>query len=179
MDVLLQRNRQCARTDAKTKVPAIPFLPNRQLCVITCIDPRVDPADILGLELGNAIVARNVAARVTPSVLQDIAWISYLHETKPPTPTGFRSQVIHHTDCGSGLFADDELRHRFAARGFNETELAELPVLDPVTTTVSTDVTTLLDYPNLSANVDVSGHDYDVTTGLLTTINPPAGRQRR
>jgi carbonic anhydrase len=175
MDTFLQRNRDFADTDAKNRVPQIPFIPNRQLYVITCIDPRVDPADILGLELGDAIVARNVGGRVTASVLQDVAWISYLHEVKTPGAEWFEIAVIHHTDCGSGLFADDELRHGFAARGFDDLELARLPVLDPLAT-ARADVAILLDYPDLSSEVRVSGYAYDLATGLLTTAAAPRTR---
>jgi carbonic anhydrase len=57
--------------------------------------------------------------------------------------------VIHHTDCGSGLLVDDDLRHGFAARGFDETELEALPVLDP-SKTVRADAEKPLAYPNLS-----------------------------
>ena len=81
---LLARNATFARTDAKDHVPAIPFVPHLQLYVVTCIDPRVDPAQLFGLELGDAIVARNVGGRVTDAVLDDLAWISYLHETLTP-----------------------------------------------------------------------------------------------
>jgi carbonic anhydrase len=171
MNELIQRNQKFAETDAKDRVPAIPFIPNRQLYVITCIDPRVDPANILGLELGDAIVARNVGGRVTSSVLQDVAWISYLHEQKTPDADWFEIAVIHHTDCGSGLFADDDLRHGFADRGFDDAELARLPVLDPAET-VRTDVAALLAYPNLSSKVRASGYAYDLATGLLTTVVP-------
>jgi hypothetical protein len=57
------------------------------------------------------------------------------------------------------LLADDRLRHDFAGRDYDQAELARLPVLDP-TTTVRADVATLLDYPNLSARVRVSGCGY-------------------
>ena len=103
---LMERNGAFARTDAKEKVPAIPFIPNRGLFVITCIDSRVDPAGILGLELGDAIVLRNVGGRVTPAALADVAYISYLVETKAPQGPWFEIAVIHHTDCGSGLLAE-------------------------------------------------------------------------
>ncbi|MBA3905275.1 MAG: carbonic anhydrase [Pseudonocardiales bacterium] len=175
MNFLLERNRTFARTDAKARAPQIPFVPNEQLYVITCVDPRVDPADILGLQLGDAIVARNVGGRITPALLQDLAWISYLHETKTPDADWFQIAVIHHTDCGSGLFADDNLRHAFAARGFNESELSGLAVLDPAQT-VRTDVATLLTYPNLSPRVRVSGYAYDIVTGLLTEVVPARAR---
>src|SRR6201994_3732805 len=126
-DELLGRNQAFATTGAKDRVPAIPFLPNRQVYILTCIDPRVDPVQLFGLELGDAIVARTVGGRVTPAVLQDLAWISYLHETKTPDADWFEFAVMHHTDCGSGFFADDDLRHGFAERGgYDEAEVAGL-----------------------------------------------------
>jgi carbonic anhydrase len=175
LDVLLQRNRAFARTDAKTRVPQIPFIPHQQLYVITCVDPRVDPAHTLGLQLGDAIVARNVGGRVTPALLQDLAWISFLHETKTPDADWFQIAVIHHTDCGSALLADDELRQAFATRGFDDAELSRLAVLDPAAT-VRTDVAVLRAYPNLSPRVAVSGYAYDIATGLLTEVVPARPR---
>jgi carbonic anhydrase len=173
---MIDRNRAFAKTGAKDAVPAIPFIPNRQLYVITCIDPRVDPTDILGLQLGDAIVARTVGGRVTPAVLQDLAWISYLHETKTPDADWFDLVVIHHTDCGSGFFADERTRHAFAQRGFeDERTLADLAVLHPEIT-VRADVEMLLAYENLSPEVRISGLSYDLETGLLTEVVAPTKR---
>ena len=175
-DELLRRNAGFAQTDAKDRVPAIPFLPNRQVYILTCIDPRVDPAQLFGLELGDAIVARTVGGRVTPAVLQDLAWISYLHETKTPDADWFEFAVMHHTECGSGFFADDEMRHEFAARGgYDDAELAALAVLDPAQT-VPVDVARVLESPLVSARVKVTGLAYDVKTGLVTTVVPPQSR---
>jgi carbonic anhydrase len=171
-DELLRRNEAFARTGAKDRVPAIPFLPNKQVYILTCIDPRVDPAQLFGLDLGDAIVARTVGGRVTPAVLQDLAWISYLHETKTPAAEWFEFAVMHHTDCGSGFFADDELRHGFAARGYDDAELAGLAVLDP-SVTVPGDVATVLQAPQVSSRIKVTGLAYDVTTGLVKMVVPP------
>ena len=177
IESLLERNRSFARTGAKDAVPAIPFIPNRQTYVITCIDPRVDPAAILGLELGDAIVARCVGGRVVPAVLQDLAYISYLHEVKTPDADWFELAVIHHTDCGSGFLADDELRRDFAARGgYDDAALARLAVVDPATT-VAHDVRTLLDAEAVAPQIMVSGYSYDVRTGLLTEVVAPRSRQ--
>ena len=169
LDFLLERNRRFAGTDATTRVPRIPFIPNEQLYVISCVDPRVDPAHILGLDLGDAIVGRNVGGRVTAAMLQDVAWISFLHEAKTPDADWFRIAVIHHSDCGSAFFADDELRRAFSARGFDDAGLFRLAVLDPAET-VRADVATLVAYPHLSPRVRVSGYAYDVETGLLTEV---------
>jgi carbonic anhydrase len=171
-DELLRRNEAFARTGAKDRGPAIPFLPNKQVYILTCIDPRVDPVQLFGLDLGDAIVARTVGGRVTPAVLQDLAWISYLHETKTPDADWFEFAVMHHTDCGSGFFADDELRHGFAARGYDDAELAGLAVLDP-SVTVPGDVALVRQAPQVSARIKVTGLAYDVATGLVKTVVPP------
>jgi carbonic anhydrase len=176
---LLGNNSEFAKTGAKDRVPQIPFIPNKQVYILTCIDPRVDPAQVFGLELGDAIVARTVGGRVTPAMLQDLAWISYLHETKTPDADWFEFAVMHHTDCGSGLFADDDLRHGFAARGgYNDAELAALAVLNPADT-VPGDVEKVLNAPQVSSRIRVSGLSYDVKTGLVTTIVPPRTRDDR
>jgi carbonic anhydrase len=176
-DELLRRNEAFARTGAKDRVPAIPFLPNQQVYILTCIDPRVDPVQLFGLDLGDAIVARTVGGRVTPAVLQDLAWISYLHETKTPDAEWFEFAVMHHTDCGSGFFADDELRHGFAARGYDDAELAGLAVLDP-SVTVPGDVAMVRQAPQVSARIKVTGLAYDVTTGLVKTVVGGGGAPR-
>jgi carbonic anhydrase len=120
--------------------------------------------------MGEALVQRNIGGRVTPAVIQDVAYASYLVETKAPEGPWFEIAIIHHTDCGSTLLADDELRHGFAQRvGIDERNLAETPVLDPART-VQTDVKRILWAEEISANVLVSGHVYDVRTGLVTTV---------
>jgi carbonic anhydrase len=176
LDTLLDRNRRFAATDAKDHVPAIPFVPHRQAYLVTCIDPRVDPAAVLGVGLGDAIVARTVGGRVSADVLRDLAWICHLHREKTPDAGWFELAVVHHTDCGSGLLADDELRRDFAARiGADEGELARLAVVDPART-VTEDVRTLLASPGLAPQVAVSGWTYDVRTGLATPVVGPRSR---
>ncbi len=173
----LERNLVFAKSDAWQGMP-IPFLPRQHACVITCIDPRVDPAAFLGLELGDAVVLRNVGGRVTHAVLQDVAYISYLVESKAPEGPWFEVAVIHHTDCGSALLADDHFRHDFAERtGFDEAALAELPVVEPAQT-VRADVDRLLSAPQLSPRVSVSGHVYDLATGLVSTVAAAASPPR-
>jgi carbonic anhydrase len=173
IDPLLSRNAAFAAGDVRHNTPRLPFLPHRGLYVITCVDPRTDPADFLGLEFGEAIVARTIGGRVTPAVIQDLAYIGYLVETKAPEGPYFEAAIIHHTDCGSGLLADEELRHGFSERsGYDEHTLADLPVLDPPAT-IRADVARLLSDPRISPHITVSGHVYDVHTGLVTTVAEP------
>ena len=170
---LLDRNKAFAATDAVAKNPKIPWIPNQLSYVITCIDSRAEPAAFLGVDLGDATVQRVVGGRVTPAVLRDVAYISYLTETKTPDGPWWELAVIHHTDCGSTLLADPELRRGFAARGgYVEAELAWLPATDPAAT-VRADVNTLLTAPQLSPNIMVSGYVYNTAAGTLDTVVAP------
>ena len=167
---LLDRNQAFARTGARRNMPPLPFIPRLNLYIVTCIDCRVDPAEILGIKLGEALVQRNIGGRITLAVIQDIAYASYLVETKAPAGPYFEVAIIHHTDCGSTLLADDDLRHGFAQRaGIDERTLADTPVLDPART-VRTDVERVLWAGEIPPDVLVSGHVYDVKTGLVTTV---------
>jgi len=170
IEQILDRNRAFAATDARRNVPALPFIPRLNLYVISCIDCRVDPAQILGIQMGEALVERNIGGRVTPAVIRDIAYAAYLVQSKAPAGPWFEVAIIHHTDCGSTLLADDEIRHGYATRiGVDERTLAETAVLDPART-VRTDVERVLWSPEIPSEVKVSGHVYDLETGLLTTI---------
>jgi len=171
---LLERNESFAKSGAWRNTPRLPFLPFKGLYIITCIDPRTDPADFLGLDFGDAVVSRTVGGRVTDAIIQDVSYIAYLVEAKAPEGPYFEAAVIHHTDCGSRLLEDPELRHGFAERtGYDEQMLASLPATVPADT-VRADVAKLSAAPQLSRRIAVSGHVYDTTTGLLTTVAEPS-----
>jgi carbonic anhydrase len=169
VDAALERSRAFAA--AGRHQGAVVF-PNLSLFVITCLDPRVDPAHFLGLGLSDAMVVRNVGGRVTPEVINDVAFIGQLAESILPDGPLFEVAVIHHTQCGTGALADDTFRHRYAQRiGADEAALREHAVLDPAVT-VTRDVERLRSAPAISPRVTASGHVYDVVTGLVQTVIP-------
>ena len=166
---LLERNEQFARA----YTPAALAPPAAQLMVVTCLDHRVDPAIVLGLQLGDAPVIRNAGGRVTPAVIDDIAYLAFLAEQlsggQGADSRLFEVAVVHHTQCGTGFLADPGFRHRAAeATGRPEAALEAAAVADPHTT-VRADVERLLTAPSLSPKVSVSGHVYDIATGRVTT----------
>jgi carbonic anhydrase len=167
----LERNRSFAAAGGHEG--AVVF-PNMRLFVITCLDPRVDPAHILGLHLSDAIVVRNVGGRVTQEVINDVAFIGQLAESVIADGPLFEVAVIHHTQCGSGALADDAFRRRYAERiGVEESTLLDHAVLDPVAT-VTRDVERLGSATAISPRITVSGHVYDVADGLVQTVLPAA-----
>jgi carbonic anhydrase len=172
IDPALARNREFAAAGGHEG--AVVF-PSMRLFVITCLDPRVDPAHFLGLQLSDAMVVRNVGGRVTPEVINDIAFIGQLAENALPEGPLFEVAVIHHNQCGTGALADEGFRRKYASRiGADESELRDNAVLDPHATVV-TDVSRVRAANAISPRVSVSGHVYDVTTGLVETVVPAAG----
>jgi carbonic anhydrase len=165
----LARNRAFAAAGGHEGAVVFPTL---RLFVITCLDPRVDPAHFLGLGLSDAMVVRNAGGRVTPEVINDVAFIGQLSENVVPEGPLFEVAVIHHTQCGTGALADDTFRLRYAERiGADELTLREHAVLDPAVS-VRLDVERLRSAPAINPRVIASGHVYDVTTGLVQTILP-------
>ena len=165
----LARNRAFAAAGGHRDAVVSPKL---GLFVITCLDPRVECAHVLGLELSDAIVVRNVGGRVTQEVINDVAFVAQMAETFMPDGPLFEVAVIHHTQCGAGALADDAFRRRYAERtGADESTLRDHAVIDPAAT-VATDVKRLRSAEAISARVGVSGHVYDVATGLVQTIVP-------
>jgi len=169
MGVALERNRAFAAAGGHEGALVFPTL---RLFVITCLDPRVDPAHILGLGLSDAMVVRNVGGRVTPEVINDVAFIAQIAENVVPDGPLFEVAVIHHSQCGTGALADDGFRHRYAERiDADESTLRDHAVLDPAAT-VAHDVALLRFADAISPRVIVSGHVYDVVTGLVQTVVP-------
>ena len=170
MTPLLERNEQFAHSYSPERLG----IPAAEVLIVTCLDHRVDPAIVLGLQLGDAPVIRNGGGRVTQAVIDDIAFLALLAEQlfrgQGGAETLFEVAVVHHTQCGTGFLADPNFRHQVAqVTGLPEPGLEASAVIDPHAT-VSADVARLLAAPSLSSKVSVSGHVYDIATGHVTTI---------
>jgi carbonic anhydrase len=148
------------------------LMPSGSLTVIGCVDPRVDPSDVLGLTLGEAAVIRNVGGRVTPETLRTLGLLAKVVQARTggPGPHDNHYAVLHHTDCGiTDLAAFPEL-----LADYFEVAAADLrakAVTDPLAA-VRIDVGILKQ--NLRTGVTVSGLVYDVATGLIDVVVPPA-----
>ena len=170
VDDALRSNREFA---AEHDVSALGLMPARQTIVLTCADPRVDPAAILGFGIGEAVVIRNVAGRVTPATMRTIALLGTIARKEAGAPQGdWALLVVHHTDCGITRILDqqqalaDEL-------GVTLDQLDTDELRDP-RRSLAADVSTLQANPFLPKNLAVAGLLYDVQTGLAELVVPPA-----
>jgi len=152
--------------------------PSGNLMVIGCVDPRVDPTHVLGLENGEAAVLRNVGGRITPATLQTMAMLGKVGQANAAgrRPGDWNLVILHHTDCGMTDLAPfrDLLAEYFQ---IDADGLDAKSVSDPIGS-VQVDVEVI--QQTLRGNdFYVSGLVYDVDTGLIETVVAPAPLRTR
>ena len=79
--------------------------PAKKLAVVACMDARLNPYELLGLERGDAHVIRNAGGVITDDAIRSLAISQHLLGTEEIV-------LIHHTDCGLLTFTDDDFRAR-------------------------------------------------------------------
>src|SRR5579862_1511885 len=178
LDTMLQRNKEFAagQSAAGTLLPSLPrALPNVKAVIIGCADMRVDPVHVLGLKPGEAVVIRNIGGRVTPGLLEQMGLLGRIGEVAQQIPGGggeFHLIVLQHTDCGITRLAGDPtmLAHYFQIQ---EREVKKKAVTDP-RAALALDVAALRAIPALPRAWLISGLMYDVATGVVEIVVPPA-----
>ena len=165
---LLDRNRAFACDFAAGDLPPLPKL---RTVVLTCGDARVDPAHVLGLELGDAIVIRNNGGRVTPEVVEEIAALAFLAAKMEGAARPFDVVIMHHTQCGAERFADPDLQRALKAQ--TGVDVAPVAITDH-DESLREDVDRLRRAPAVPDHVVVSGMLYDVRAGRVREVIAPA-----
>jgi carbonic anhydrase len=152
--------------------PGLKIAPQLKTLVIGCVDPRVDPAHIIGAALGEIAVIRNIGGRVTPDVLAEIALLAMLSSTLGGAlGPGWDLIVLQHTDCGILRLQDppDKLAAMF---DIEPATLDEKHVGDP-RAAIKTDIATLRHSTLIPGAFRVSGVLYDVETGRTEIVDGP------
>ena len=138
--------------------------PARGVAVLTCIDARIDPAKVLGLQIGDAHVLRNAGGRASDDALRSLLISSWLLGTR-------EFAVIHHTDCGMTMFTNDVLIQKVkeeTGQDVSDIDFLTIPDLDQ---SVRDDVERIRALrAKLPEGVTVSGQVYDVATGTLREV---------
>jgi carbonic anhydrase len=101
-DELLKNNEAYASSFDKG---GLPLPPARKVAVVACMDARLNPSYLLGLEEGDAHVIRNAGGVVTDDEIRSLAISQRLLGTEEII-------LIHHTDCGMLTFQDDDFRRQ-------------------------------------------------------------------
>jgi len=158
VSTLLKANERYAASFTKGHLP---MPPSRRVAVVACMDARLDPARVLGLEEGDAHVVRNAGGRAADAV-RSLVISQQLLGTREVV-------VIHHTDCGMLTFTDEQLRQKLRDELGTVTDTAFLSFSD-VDQSVRDDVAAIRESRLLLKGVPVSGFVYDVKTGRLRPV---------
>ena len=143
------------------------------MIMLTCMDPRVDPSRFAGLELGDAFVLRTAGARVTDAVVREVAMSWMLMAAADEAFTGLELAIVQHTRCGMAAIAQPDVADKVTARFRSDEVVNTYAITDP-TESLLADVARLSTFPHSPRDLVVSGHIYDIDTGQLTQLVPPA-----
>lgn len=136
----------------------------RGLAVVTCMDSRINPLAMLGLQPGDAKILRNAGARVTDDVLRTLVLAVHLLEVD-------RVMVVPHTNCRMTSATDADVHREMLRLGFDTRSLDFHTIADQVET-LRHDVQKVRSSPYLPAGLPVIGGIYSVTTGRIDVVVP-------
>ncbi len=168
LSTLLERNQAFA---ADFSSADLPILPKMRTIILTCVDSRVDPAHVLGLELGDAVVIRNNGGRVTNAVIEEVATLAFMVSMMGgEKPILFELVILQHTQCGAERFADPDFQSAIQTKlGFDVSTSA----IHNHEQSVKTDIESLRNASEIPGNILVSGLIYDVKTGKIQEVVAP------
>ena len=145
--------------------------PQMSTLIVGCVDARVDPAHLLGLDPGDAVVMRNVGGRVTDEVIQHIRILQSLGLLMMGVDLDVA--LIHHTGCGASLFTNLDLVEALSeALSADSSVIESLAITDPIDS-IATDIERLRAAEILPDDMLVAGYVYDVNDGHLNQIVAP------
>ena len=164
---LIARNTKLAENFKHGELPALPKL---NTAIVTCMDARVDPAHIFGLDVGEALVIRNTGGRVVKSVTEELATLAVLaNKASGGRVQGFNVILMQHTKCGAQALAAPEMQKMLQEKlGIDASDYA----ITDQTKDLLVDIARLAEAPQVSDTLTVSAVLYDVETGSVQEIAP-------
>lgn len=157
---LLAANRDHASGFALAGVPGVA---RAGVCVLTCMDCRVDPLRIIGLEPPDAKVLRNPGGRVTDDMLVALVLSAHLLHVD-------RVLVIEHTRCAMASSTEEQIRARLRDATGQDTSWMPIGMTVDQRATLTADVRRVRTHPLIPDTIAVGGFVYDVDTGLLEQV---------
>jgi carbonic anhydrase len=130
------------------------------LAIVTCMDSRIDPLGMVGLNPGDAKIFRNPGARVDSSALEALVLAVHLLEVD-------RIIVVPHTRCAVASSSEGELRAKVSESAGQDASWQSFHVIDDQARALAEDVQKVRSHPLIPDTVHVGGFLYDVDTGLL------------
>ena len=133
------------------------------IAMVTCMDSRIEPLEMIGLRVGDAKIIRTPGGRVTPDAL--VGCILSVHLLGVD-----RILVVPHTRCAMASGEDVDLVERVRAATGDDLSDLVLGASPDQQARLAEDVERLRTDPHIAGRARVGGFCYDVDTGLLTQV---------
>jgi carbonic anhydrase len=137
----------------------LPAAPRKRLPIVTCMDARLDPARILGLEEGDAHVLRNAGGLVNDDTIRSLVISHHRLGTE-------EAIVIGHTDCGMLTITNADLHETLGP----DSRSIDFQPFPDVAESVQRSVERIRSHPLLPDSFGATGFVYDVGTGRLEPV---------
>ena len=140
----------------------LPLPPARKLAVLACMDARLNPYALLGLQEGDAHIIRNAGGVVTDDGIRSLAISQRLLGTEEIV-------LIHHTDCGMRTFTDDAFKRSIQDETGIKPEWAA-EAFDDLDEDVRQSLARIRASPFIPRKESVRGFVYEVESGRLREV---------
>lgn len=156
-DDLLDANRDFAKA-----FPEGPFdgIAHAGVAIVTCMDSRIDPLEMLGLKHGDAKIFRNPGGRIRTSAMEALVLGVHLLKVN-------RILIVPHTRCAMVLNTEAELWERIGTATGQDVSWQRFQVIGDQLAQLEEDVRRVRSHPLIPDHVAVGGFVYDVDTGRL------------
>jgi carbonic anhydrase len=155
---------EAATRAERLAVPGLSARPCRKVAVLTCMDTRIDPLTMLGLERGDAHIVRNAGGLVTDDAIRSLSASQRLLGTEEVV-------VVMHEGCGLRGASEDEFAKALAADGV--LPAWRLGAFEDVEATLRHSLERLRSSPELPARGQIRGFVFDPETGTLREVTAP------
>lgn len=132
----------------------------RELAIVTCMDSRINPLAVVGMQPGDVKILRNAGARVTDDVLRTLVLATWLLNVK-------RILVIPHTECKMASGTEEQVHQAIFETSGIDTRSIEIRTVIDQKAALATDLQRIRSFHLLPETVVVGGAIYDVHTGTL------------
>lgn len=159
-DDLLAANREFA---AHHDLAGFDGIAHAGVAMVTCMDSRIDPLRMIGLQPGDAKILRNPGGRVTDQALVAVVLGVTLLQVR-------RVLVVEHTRCAMASAPEADLLARVSSAAGTDASWMTLGAIDDQRRTIRGDVQRIVSHPLVPSGIEVGGFLYDVDTGLLEPV---------
>ena len=140
----------------------LPMPPGKQVAIVACMDARLNPYGLLGLEEGDAHVIRNAGGVVTDDEIRSLSISQRLLGTEEII-------LIHHTDCGMLTFTDDAFKRQIQDETGIKPNWAAESFVD-LEEDVRQSLRRIESSPFVTRHESLRGFIFDVATGKLNEV---------